>query len=283
MSQLLSILKKAGEFLHEKGSPSARLDAEVLLASVLSMQRIELYANYDRPLNNQELNRYRELVARRAKLEPIAYILGHKEFYSRDFYITRDCLIPRPETELLVEKVLGYTKSFSLEKPEILDLCTGSGVIAITLSLELENLRVLATDISQEALKVAKHNAELLKANVDFLESDLYPNIEQKFDIIVSNPPYISTSEWETLEPNVKLYEPRIALDAGPDGLDFYRRIINGSEKHLKDSGALFLEIGEDQATQVAKIAEKTGIFATAMVAKDYAEKNRVLYLKRIK
>ena len=173
MPQLLTILQKAGEFLHEKGSPSPRLDAEVLLADVLGMQRIELYANYDRPLVKKELDAYRQVIARRGKLEPVAYITGKKEFYSREFSVNSQVLIPRPDTELLVEKVLGYLESFTIPNPDILDLCTGSGAIGITLALEVEGASVTATDISPGALSVARENAEGLAAKVDFIEGDL--------------------------------------------------------------------------------------------------------------
>ena len=281
MPQLLTILQKAGEFLHEKGSLSPRLDAEVLLADVLGMQRIELYANYDRPLVKKELDAYRQVIARRGKLEPVAYITGKKEFYSREFSVNSQELIPRPDTELLVEKVLGYLESFTIPNPDILDLCTGSGAIGITLALEVEGASVTATDISPGALSVARENAEGLAVKVDFIEGDLYANLTKKFDVIVANPPYIASKEWETLEPNVKLYEPQLALVGGEDGLAFYRRIIEESPKYLKDAGAMFLEIGETQAAEVAKIAENVGVFAKAMVAKDLAGKNRVVFLKR--
>lgn len=281
MPQLLTILQKAGEFLHEKGSPSPRLDAEVLLADVLGMQRIELYANYDRPLDNKELHAYRQAIARRGKLEPVAYITGVKEFFSREFSVNPQVLIPRPDTEILVEKVLGYLESFSIPNPDILDLCTGSGAIGITLALEVEGASVTATDISPAALSVARENAERLAAKVDFIEGDLYANLNKKFDVIVANPPYIASQEWETLEPNVKLYEPQLALVGGEDGLAFYKRIIEESPQYLKDAGSVFLEIGETQAAEVAKIAESVGIFAKAMVAKDLSGKNRVVFLKR--
>lgn len=281
MPQLLTILQKAGEFLHEKGSPSPRLDAEVLLADVLGMQRIELYANYDRPLDNKELHAYRQAIARRGKLEPVAYITGVKEFFSREFSVNPQVLIPRPDTEILVEKVLGYLESFSIPNPDILDLCTGSGAIGITLALEVEGASVTATDISPAALSVARENAERLAAKVDFIEGDLYANLNKKFDVIVANPPYIASQEWETLEPNVKLYEPQLALVGGEDGLAFYKRIVEESPQYLKDAGSVFLEIGETQAAEVAKIAESVGIFAKAMVAKDLSGKNRVVFLKR--
>lgn len=282
MPQLLTILNKASKFLSEKGSPSPTLDAEVLLANVLGMQRIDLYVNYDRPLDKRELAGYREAIARRAKLEPVAYITGKKEFYSREFKVNNNVLIPRPETELLVEKVLGYIENFEIESPMILDLCTGSGALAITLDLELEDATITATDIAKESLVVARENAKTHNASVEFIEGDLFTGVNQKFDIIVSNPPYIPTESWEKLEPNVKLYEPKIALDGGEDGLLFYRRIINESPSYLKDAGALFLEIGQNQDIDVAKLAEMSKVFAPAMVAKDLAGINRVIFLKRL-
>lgn len=281
MAQLLTILQKAGEFLHEKGSTSARLDAEVLLAEVLGMQRIELYANYDRPLDKNELDRFRQAVARRGKLEPIAYIIRRKEFYSREFEVNEKVLIPRPETELLVEKVISYLKAYPIEKPEILELCTGSGAVAITLSLEIEGAAVTANDISAEALAVAKRNAKLHQASLDFIAGDLFFGLNKKFDVIVANPPYIATGELENLPQSVRLYEPKLALDGGQDGLHFYKRIITEAYRYLKDLGAIFLEIGESQAKEVASLAQKVGVYSPPMVAKDLAGKNRAIFLKR--
>jgi len=283
MPQLLEILNSAGEYLQKKGSPSPRLDAEVLLADILGMQRIDLYAKFDRPLDQKELALYRKAIAKRANMEPVAYIIGRKEFYSREFTVTPDVLIPRPDTEVIVEKVISYAKSFGIESPEILDLCTGSGAIAITLKLEIPSSQVTATEISEKALEIARKNAAKLGADVSFVQGDLYAGIDKQFDIIVSNPPYIKSQDIEKLEVNVSAYEPRMALDGGQDGLDFYRRIISESGKYLKRAGAVFLEIGDDQAGQVASLAEKEKIFAPAMVIKDLAGRNRGVYLKRVK
>ncbi|MDD4264314.1 MAG: peptide chain release factor N(5)-glutamine methyltransferase, partial [Firmicutes bacterium] len=162
-------------------------------------------------------------------------------------------------------------------------LCTGSGVLAITLKLEVPNSRVVGTDICEKALKIAKINATKLEANVDFILGDLYGDLDRQFDVIVANPPYIKASEMDTLEPNVRLFEPKLALDGGSDGLDYYKRIIKESSRYLKQAGALFLEIGDDQAAKVAEIGEEAGIFAPAMVVKDLASKNRGIFLKRLK
>ncbi len=282
MAQLLTILQKAGEFLHEKGSPSARLDAEVLLANVLGMQRIELYANYDRPLDKSELDRFRQLVARRGKLEPVAYITGYKEFYSREFEVNENVLIPRPETELLVEKVISYLKVYPREKPEILELCTGSGAVAVTLALEIDGAVVTANDISKEALAVAKRNAACHQVSLDFNQGDLFSDLNKKFDLIVANPPYIATHDIEHLQESVRLFEPKLALDGGKDGLDYYRKILTEAYRYLQASGAIFLEIGQNQATEVAAIAQKVGVYTPAMVAKDLAGKNRAIFLKKV-
>lgn len=278
---IIKILDWTKQYFADKGLENPRLDAEVLLCAVLQCQRIKLYVDFERPLDSEELATYKSYVQRRAQHEPLAYILGHREFMRNDFKVTPATLVPRPETELLVESL---TKAAPFLKPEgdakILDIGTGSGAIIVSLLDYLPKAKGVGVDISVDALVVAKENAEAIgvKERCGFVRSDLFSRVplEKKFDIIVSNPPYIPAADIATLAKDVQK-EPRGALDGGVDGLDFYRRIIAEAMEHLEEEGLLAFEVGIHQSDIVAQLCLEAGFVATA-VRKDYAGIGRMVF-----
>jgi len=271
------------EYFTEKGIDSPRLSAELLLSSVLSMQRIELYTQFDKPVSKDQLNRLHDLVKRAGLHEPIAYLTGRTEFYSLQLEVCPDCLIPRPETELLVERAIEYLRSRN--GPQfICDLCTGCGCIAVAIAKNYAGAKIIATDICDAALNVAAGNIERhkLKDRITLLSGDLFeplvPHLDvEKFDLIVCNPPYVSADEYEKLEKNVKDYEPKLALFAGIDGLDVYRRIIEEAGKFLKSDAALMLEIGYAQGPPIKQLLEQAGAFAEIIIEKDFNDNDRIV------
>ena len=275
---VLELLNLGSGYLEQQGCPTPRLDAEVLLCHVLNMDRVQLYVNFDRPLEVSEIDQYRYLLGWRGRRVPVSYLLGKREFYSKEFKVTRDVLIPRPETEILVEQAIKLVQPFIM--PRVIDLGTGSGVIAVSLALQISEIQVLAADISSQALAVAQENATLLgvEEKITFLQSDLFQKIpNDKYHLICSNPPYIPTKDLSTLEPEVRL-EPKIALDGGIDGLDFYRRIIAQAPEYLISGGHLVLEIGWDQGAKVIELGRTAG-FVNCQIIPDYAGKDRVVTL----
>ncbi|MHC4325889.1 MAG: peptide chain release factor N(5)-glutamine methyltransferase, partial [Planctomycetota bacterium] len=253
------------EYLTTKGVDSPRLSAELLLSHVLGLKRIELYTQFDRQIPQQQLDMLHEMVKRAGLHEPVAYLTGKTEFYSLELDITADCLIPRPETELLVQRAIEFLRTRSGTQ-YICDLCTGSGCIAVAIAKNVQDARVTATDISATALEVAARNVEKhrLTEQVHLLCGDLFePVIQQldvkQFDLIVCNPPYVSASEYDILDKNVKDYEPEKALLAGTDGLDVYNRLIDKVYDFLKPGAALMLEIGYAQGSAVRELLEQTG------------------------
>ena len=275
---IAKVLDWTKQYFADKGLENPRLDAEILLCSVLKCQRITLYVHFDQPLEEHELAQYRGYVARRAAQEPLAYILGSRAFMKYDFKVTPDVLVPRPETELLVEcaaKLAG-----NIEAPEVLDIGTGSGAIIVSLLDMLPNAKGTAVDVSPGALKVAQANAEQIGVaqRLKFVRSDLYAALPQdsKFDIIISNPPYIPSADIAGLAADVRR-EPRLALDGGADGLNFYRRIISGAPKFLKPNGFLAFEIGINQGETVAALCRQAG-FAVTAVRHDYAGIDRMVF-----
>lgn len=252
MPTLGDVLKKAVDFLKQKGVSEPRLSAQWLLAHVLGMKRLDLFLNFDRPLSDQELSTYRELIARRLKHEPLSYILGFQPFFGLDLKVNPSVLIPRKETEELVEHILKfYPQDRSLKG---LDLCTGSGAIACALKKHRPNWTLHACDISQEALDVAECNAKAHQLEIVFSQGDLSCSIKQKFDFVVCNPPYIAASFLDALEAQVKNYEPKIALDGGVCGLDFYERLQKQLPSILNPGAHLFFEIGYDQGQVVVAL-----------------------------
>ncbi|CUH95477.1 Release factor glutamine methyltransferase [Propionispora sp. 2/2-37] len=276
-----TLLTWTKQYFGEKGVDNPRLDAEVLLSHILGKDRLYLYVHFDQPLEQAELAAFRETVKRRARREPVAYITGSKEFMGLSFAVNRSVLIPRPDTEILVEAVLKRLQGRG--NPSILDLGTGSGAIIVSLLSKVPLAAGVAVDISDQALTVAKQNAvtHQVMERLELKRGDLFELLEKSvFDVIVSNPPYILDEDLVRLEPEVK-YEPHGALSGGPDGLIFYRRIIGGMALHLKPEGFGALEVGEGQAAAVAQMAAANSMVVEEII-KDYAGIDRVVMLRRI-
>jgi release factor glutamine methyltransferase len=285
---VLEGIQKSAEFLGKKSVESPRLQAELLLAHVLKLPRMKLYLNFERALTDAETNSFRELVKRRAQREPLQHILGSTSFCGLEIAVNRSVLVPRPETELLAELGWQFLLESTLqcvparEQPEgwtptALDFGTGSGCIAIALAVKVPDARIVALDVSPEALEMAKQNAARhnVANRVDFLQSnDFQP--QSLFDLVVSNPPYIPSAEIETLEPEVRDYDPRGALDGGADGLDFYRRLAGEARGWLKPSGKIMLEFGEGQADSIRGIFETENWIVEA-IREDYTHRQRIL------
>ncbi len=260
----------------KRGIESARLDANLLVAHALGVPRVNLYMDLDRPLDPSELAEIRGLVPRRRAREPIAYILGRREFYGRSFGVGPAVLVPRPETELLVERTLAALP----EGGRVLDLCTGSGCVAATLAAERASITVVATDVSADAAEIARKNVAALEVEerVEVRVGDLFAPIagEAVFDAIVANPPYVAAADMHDLEADVREHEPHLALVAGADGLDFIRRIALGARARLAPAGYLALEIGAGQGEAVAALFHEAG-FIDVAVAVDLAGIGRVV------
>lgn len=264
--------------LRQRSSTSPRLDAELLLARVLDCDRIRLIIDGTRPLSSSELQRYRELHKRRRRGEPVAYLLGEREFYGRCFLVDSRVLVPRPETEHLVDVALERTRARSLSA-RVLDLCTGSGAVAITLKKERPTTHVVATDISADALSVAKENALRLGALVTFICSDGFDSIgkeTKKFDLITANPPYIPEANHAALPIDVRGFEPKLALTSGIDGLDLTSRIVSEAPRMLVPGGLLAVEIDAPSGTLVRELFLAAG-FEDVTVTRDYAGRDRIV------
>jgi release factor glutamine methyltransferase len=274
-----AVLRWATDDFRSRGLERPRLDAEVLLASALAATRTQLVIDAKRPLEPAELGRFRELVKRRRVHEPVAYLLGEREFYGRAFRVDKRVLVPRPDTETLVDVALARTGHCSLSM-RALDLCTGSGCVAVTLARQRPTSRVHGADLSADALAVARDNAYRLGAyNVSFSEGDLFAAVPPDcgpFDVITANPPYIASSEIEELARDIKEFEPRLALDGGADGLAIVRRIVLGAPAHLARGGVLAVEVGAGEAPEVARLFEAGG-FARVTATRDYARIERVV------
>ena len=296
-------------FFEKKGIPQPRLEAEILLAHVLGLGRIDLYLKYDQPVGEAERAAYRDLVRRRAGGEPTRYLVGGCEFMSLALKVTPACLIPRPETELLVEEVLrlagvrrqmpaamaapaaGAAAAAGPATPpaplSAIDLCTGCGCVAVSLAAYLPHGRITATDISPEALAVARTNAEAhgVADRMTLLEGDLYEPLDaadvQPADFLAANPPYVAQAEWESLAPEIRLHEPRAALVAGPAGTEIIGRILKGAPAYLKPGGALLVEIGDKQGAAVAQQAAGVRGLADVNIVKDYAGLDRILLARK--
>lgn len=258
-----NILQLSRKYLAEQGVESPRLDAEVLLADLLNTERIKLYVNFNYPLNQQELEAYRQRIRERARGKPVSYLTGCREFMSLELIVEEGVLIPRPETEELVEEVLEFCRSQNWEQPKIVDVGTGCGAILVSLLYYLPESRGVGVDINTQALKVARKNLERfeLKNRAGLLRGDLLkpllPEKEGELDLVISNPPYIPESEMSRLPRDVR-HEPREALAAGVDGLEIYRRLIPQASRLLREGGLLALEIGHDQGQQVKEIFKRT-------------------------
>ena len=275
----LELIKIGSDLLKQKEVPSYLLDSEILLSKTLRKSREELLINLDIEINQKSYLKFKEYLLRRSKKEPIAYILEEKEFWSKNFNINQSTLIPRPETELLVNKLV---KIFKEKKISILDIGTGSGCIILSLIGELKRSNGVGIDISKEAIIVAKKNAfkHKLFNRVKFFNRSLSCVFNKKFDLIVSNPPYIETKDIKNLNQDIKNYEPRIALDGGNDGLDLIKKVIYKSREILKINGTLALEIGDEQIKKVSKILIDNK-FRIKCVIKDYENNVRCVLAER--
>jgi len=285
-------LRAATERFRESGSRSPRLDAELLLATALGVERTDLLRVSERELTFVELRRYQDYVERRAAHEPVAYIRRRRAFRTLELEVSPAVLIPRPETETLVDVALEALAAVPVRpgtgayEPVALDVGTGSGCVALALVAENPFVRVVAVDVDPAAAEMARHNAARLGlgARVDVVTGDLLGGLgeERRFDVIVSNPPYVPAAEYEALEPNVRDYEPRLALHGGEDGLDVYRRLIPAAAQALEEHGVLALEVGAGEAAAVSELLAATGLFAPVAVRADLAGTPRVVFAHRV-
>jgi release factor glutamine methyltransferase len=253
-----SVLAWASEDFRKRQNSTPRLDAELLLAEVLGLDRVGLVIQAHRPLAAAELAAYRELIKRRRGGEPIAYILGRREFYGLEFRVDRRVLIPRPDSETLVEVALARTSRRDMFG-RALDLCTGSGCVAIAFAKARPTWEVSGSDVSREAVACARDNALRLGCpRIRWLEADLFASLArgERFDLVCANPPYVTSADLARLEPDIRDFEPALALDGGPDGLDLVRRIVGDARERLEPGGVLALEVGHDQAERVARELE---------------------------
>jgi len=292
-------LSWAEEYLQSHGVPNCKTEAEYLLSHLLNCKRSGLYLKHDKSVAIDEFQRFMGWLNKRIAREPSQYIIGEQEFWGLEFKVTRDVLIPRPETEILVEEAVKTVRSqesevrsqntkihySELRTPDsklILDLCTGSGCIAVSLAKEIPDSQIYVVDISESALDVARENAERHSVvdKITFIQGNLFAplrGLSLKVDLIVSNPPYVSRDMMKDLQPEIRDYEPEIAVYAGDDGLDFYRRIISESPAYLTQGGHLILEIGYGQAEEIKKLIEQSNAFADISITKDFAGIDRVI------
>ena len=277
------ILKGSIKALEAADIPSARLDAEVLLSFCLNCDRLEFYKNPDMPISETKLSAFRNLIVRRLQWEPVAYIAGRKEFWSFTLEVNSCVLIPRPDTEVIVEEALNICRKTDSSEIKILDIGTGSGAIALALASEITRAKIVATDISPAALNLAQKNAAALglKEKIDFRLGNLIEPVNGIFDIIVCNPPYISAKDYEKLPSGVKDYEPQDARLAGKSGLEFYEKLIYQAAGFLQKNGWLLLEIGAKQESGVCGIIEAAGIYDSIEMRRDYAGLPRVIKARR--
>jgi release factor glutamine methyltransferase len=284
------LLEWTAGFFGKREVDSPRLSAEMLLAHVLAVPRIRLYTDYEKTVSDVHLAAYRELVKRAGNQEPIAYLTGRAPFFNLDLAVSREVLIPRPDTETLVENVLQLARAVpGFEAPRILDLCTGSGAIALALAGRMKSATVVATDISEGALTVARENAGRLglAERVTFLHGDLFTALAatpeaQPFDLILANPPYIPSADIARLDASVRDFEPHLALDGGPDGMNFHRQILAGTEGRLTAVGRVFLEIQFDQGPRVRDLAGSFPHLAEARILKDASGHERVVTARAV-
>ncbi|MBL8028421.1 MAG: peptide chain release factor N(5)-glutamine methyltransferase [Fibrobacteres bacterium] len=280
---VIEILTKTSEYFKSRGVDSPRLTSELLLSDLLSCKRLDLYLNYDKPLTETETDAFREYVKRRGAREPLQYIIGKASFMDFDVSVRPGCLIPRPETAAILETLSSEKELFSELAPKtILDIGTGSGIIAIAAAKLFPDAKITAIDKSDKALEIAKANgASAGTSKIEFILSDLFTElVNRKFDLILSNPPYIPSAELSGLQKEVSLYEPAMALDGGIDGLDFYRAIIGQAASFLMPNGRIYFEHGDGQSDAIEKIAAYNK-FKTISKIKDLAGKLRVIVLEK--
>ncbi|HEU6447576.1 MAG TPA: peptide chain release factor N(5)-glutamine methyltransferase [Verrucomicrobiae bacterium] len=276
---VLEAIQKSAEFLGKKGVESARLQTELLLAHLLKMPRMKLYLNFERALSTEETDAFREMIKRRGQREPLQHITGSTSFCGYEILVNKNALVPRPETELLAEE--GW-KCLGEREATALDFGTGTGCIAIALATKCPKAKIVALDVSAEALALAKENAAKnnVADRIEFVQGDGFAASPQmQFDLIISNPPYIPTAEIETLQPEVKDFDPRGALDGGADGLDFYRMFAAQAKLFLKPDGKIMLEFGDGQAEAIRNIFEAEK-WIVDEIKSDYSQRERIAIIK---
>lgn len=280
MKSLLEILKLSTQYLEQKGISNPRRQAEEVIADALGLKRMELYLQYDRPLVETELELCRSRLARRAKGEPISYIRGEVNFLECSIKVNPNVLIPRQETEILTDKIIQEIKNENLEGKVLWDVCCGSGYIGIALKKHLPQLNVILSDISRPALELARENAKLNNVDVQCLEGDLLtPFKGQRTHYFICNPPYIAEHEFEHLDPEVRNFEPKIALISGPTGFEFYQRLALELPSHLNPHGKAWFEIGKGQGEPIQKIFSSFP-WKTCRFEKDWAGHDRFFFLE---
>ena len=281
---VLEVIQKSTEFLTRKGVESPRLQTELLLAHVLKLPRMKLYLNFERVLSATEMDTLRELVRRRSLREPLQHITGTAAFGDWEMAVNGHVLVPRPETELLAESGWQFLSTINSRRSTALDFGTGSGCIAIALASKCPNAGVTALDVSTEALAVARQNAERngVAERIEFVESDGFRALAvgRRFDLIISNPPYIPSAEIATLQPEVRDFDPRGALDGGVDGLDFYRQLATEAASRLEAGGKLMVEFGDGQSPSLEKLFTDEKWVVEA-VRPDYSQRQRILIARR--
>lgn len=278
--KILELYKNSSKELEQQGILTSKLDVKILLSYLLNIDSKELIMYFNQHIEQKFINTFNQLLKRRLNREPIANIVNKKSFWSYDFFVNENVLTPRNDSEILIEAVLSNYNNMQ-EGLKILDLGTGSGCLVLSLLKMYKNASGLAVDISEKALKVARQNAENLKINnIKFLKNNWNDNIEEKFDIIISNPPYIPTKEIKELEPEVNKFNPLLALDGGEDGLNCYRYLAKSLEKNLKENTKIFLEIGKNQEKDIEKIFNDND-YKMLKMYKDLAEINRILCFKK--
>lgn len=275
-------------YLRNHQIPNPRLQSELLLAYSMDLKREELYLRFHQGIGEGEEKKFKELLLRRIAGEPLQYLLGYQEFWSIRFKVDSRVFIPRPETEHLVEEAISIlSKTTSEGFSSVLELGTGCGAVAVSLARELKHLRIIATDLSKEAIEVAKENAKDsgVTHQITFLVGDLFAPFspfKRPFALILSNPPYIKDSEIDRLAREIKDHEPLIALKGGENGLDFYRRIVSQAPQYLRSGGWLLLELGEGQGGRVSEMMESTGEFNSPVLVKDLSGMERVIKAQRL-
>lgn len=271
--KIRDLLKKEIDKLNKNEIEDSFFKAKILLSYEMGCDIQYLNIHIDEDVNNNVIKKFETDIQKVIQGIPVQYITKHQEFYGFDFFVDNDVLIPQPDTEVLVEEVINLCKQFTT-KPKIVDMCTGSGAIAIAICKNIE-VDMVATDINKNALKIAKKNATKNNANIKFIEGDMFENINEKFDIIVSNPPYIETSTIEKLSNEVR-NEPLIALDGGKDGLEFYRILVSNAQKYLNHNGILAVEIGYNQGKNVSNLFKNSGL-VKVYVKKDLSGNDRIV------
>jgi release factor glutamine methyltransferase len=273
--KISEIINWAANLLTSKDIENPKLDSEYIISHVLGMSRLELYLHQEDKVAENDLSLIQSMISRRGKNEPLQYILGETDFYGLTFKVNEHVLIPRPETELLVEKIIKENPTAE----EILEIGTGSGAIVIALAANIKNAKFMAVDISNEALQIARENAVKNMVNINFCFSDVFENVTGKYDLIVSNPPYISGNEYQYLSREIREYEPSIALLANDNGLAFYKKILHFAKDYLTEKGKIYFEIGHSLSESIKKVAEENG-FRYIETVKDLNSYDRMMVIE---